>query len=107
MSRGSAHPAFVVHVLEPDQGELGDLATWPTRILHCVDVRIAAGWITCVVSNSDGSMLKATFPTDLVVEVDELIAAREVRAARKRLRQRAKEPETGPTNRKPRDPAYR
>ncbi len=83
------------------------MATWPTKTLMCVDVHFGPGWLTCVVENPDGSLMRASFPMDMIVEVDELISAREVRAARRRLRQMAKEEKAQPARKRPRDPAYR
>ncbi len=107
MGKHAARREWVVRVLQPDRDGYFDIATSRAVILRCADVKFGPGWISCVVENADGSLLRATFPSDLVVEVDETIPAREIRAARRRLKQQDEDDKPQPMRSRRQDPAYR
>ncbi len=98
---------FIVHVLLPDADGFYDLASSKTRMIHCAEVHSDGRAVTCYVDNPDGSLLKATFPAELVTEIDELVPAKVVRAVRRRLRQAEDEVEHHSSKKHVHDPAYR
>ncbi len=107
MGKQSDRRQFVVHVLQPDREGFYDLATSATKIIHCADVHSDGRTVTCYVENPDGSLLKASFPAELITEIDELVPAKAVRAAKRRLTQLKDEPEKKRSKRGFQDPAYR
>ncbi len=98
---------FIIHVLVTDADGFYDLASSRTRMIRCSEVHSDGRAVTCYVDNPDGSLLKATFPAELVTEIDELVPAKVVRAVRRKLRQAEDEVEHHSSKKHVHDPAYR
>ncbi len=98
---------FTVRVLEPSSEGSYDLYWSKERILQVDDVRFGPGWVTLVNLNPDHSLTRTTIPIDLVVSVVEVVSAREVRAARRRLRRQRDDMDEEHPKKRAQDPAYR
>ncbi len=98
---------FTVRVLEPTPDGSPDLHSSKERILSADDIRFSPGLVTLVKFNADHSVTRTTIPTDLILEVVETVSAREVRAARRRLKRQSMEADEKHPKKRLQDPAYR
>ncbi len=98
---------FTVRVLEPSSEGSYDLHWSKERILQADDVRFGPGWVMLVNLNPDHSLTRTTIPIDLVLSVVEAVSAREVRAARRRLKRQSTDADEKHPKKRLQDPAYR